>query len=421
MKKKEKITLFLILFLSFLLHFFYFHHPNEVVFDEVHNGKYIFSYLKGEHFFDLHPPLAKLSIAFLAKIFKITPNFDFEKIGEKYPSNFYLILRFLPNFLGTLFPLVIYLLGKELFHSQKIGLFCAFFCIFENSLLCQSRFILTDIFLLFFGFLGLYFYFLWKRKKRKLYLWLCGTFLAFSFSVKWTGLLFLGLCLFFEIKNLKKNLISIFLGFLILPFFLYFLIFSLHFFLLKNPGPGDAFFQNFWEKDLFQRFFETNYKMFWHHQHLEAGHPFSSKWYEWFFMRKPIFYWTTDNQRIYFLGNPFLWLGVLFSILFMGFEIFKKIFKKESLKKEKVLVFCGYFLNLLPFFLIKRVVFLYHYLPSLVFGILALGYLLKKFSKKSQLIILILTIFFFFLYSPLTYGFKISDNYFRLIFFKFWQ
>jgi dolichyl-phosphate-mannose-protein mannosyltransferase len=40
--------------------------PNNVVFDEMHYGKYAALYLKGIFFFDSNPPLGKLMLAVMA-------------------------------------------------------------------------------------------------------------------------------------------------------------------------------------------------------------------------------------------------------------------------------------------------------------------------------------------------------------------
>ncbi|KAJ4126843.1 Dolichyl-phosphate-mannose--protein mannosyltransferase 4 [Fusarium oxysporum] len=56
-----KIGLFLITILSFVTRFWGISHPNEVVFDEVHFGKFASYYLERTYFFDVHPPSASFS------------------------------------------------------------------------------------------------------------------------------------------------------------------------------------------------------------------------------------------------------------------------------------------------------------------------------------------------------------------------
>ena len=38
--------------------------PDGVVFDEYHFGKFVNNYFDGQYFFDIHPPLGKLTLAF---------------------------------------------------------------------------------------------------------------------------------------------------------------------------------------------------------------------------------------------------------------------------------------------------------------------------------------------------------------------
>jgi dolichyl-phosphate-mannose-protein mannosyltransferase len=51
--------------LAFVTRFWKINHPNEVVFDEVHFGKFASYYLQRTYFFDVHPPFAKLLFAFV--------------------------------------------------------------------------------------------------------------------------------------------------------------------------------------------------------------------------------------------------------------------------------------------------------------------------------------------------------------------
>ncbi len=59
-------------------------HPSVVIFDEVHFGGFASKYLKGEFFFDVHPPLARLLVTLSAWVGGFTGNFSFYTIGADY-------------------------------------------------------------------------------------------------------------------------------------------------------------------------------------------------------------------------------------------------------------------------------------------------------------------------------------------------
>ena len=56
--------------------------PRQVVFDEVHFGKFVSGYITGRYFFDIHPPLGKLLIALAAWAGGYDGKQPFEHIGE---------------------------------------------------------------------------------------------------------------------------------------------------------------------------------------------------------------------------------------------------------------------------------------------------------------------------------------------------
>ena len=80
------INTYFILFI-YDFRFFSLENPNNVVFDEMHYGKYAGQYLKNTFFFDSNPPLGKMMVAFAGYLANWDGNFGFEKIGVEYPDS----------------------------------------------------------------------------------------------------------------------------------------------------------------------------------------------------------------------------------------------------------------------------------------------------------------------------------------------
>ena len=446
--------------LGLLTHFIFFGHPNETVFDEVHFGKFISGYYTGEYLFDIHPPLGKLVIAGFAKLFNFKPGFAFAEIGNKFPDKQYMILRFLPNLAGSLLPLVIYLLLVAMGINRLASFFGGLFIVFENALLTQSHYILLDSFLLLFGFLALFFYFKFKKsilhttphqtiplstiKKRggfgtgqAYYLLLFGLFGGLALSVKWTGLSFLALPLIFEFVSIIRNkqfksLFTVLLPPLVTAVLIYFIFFTAHLIILNKSGPGDAFMSRGFQKTLvgnqnekdekivpsnfFQKFFELNVEMYKANQRLTATHPYSSQWYSWPFMTRPIYYWVNGNARIYLLGNPVIWWASTVAVSYLVFSILYLVFRKYTtsykLQATSYFLLAGYIINMLPFISVKRVMFLYHYFTAYIFAIMILVWLISqnKNSEKIFRVLLAFAVIAFVYFAPLSYGLKLSTK-----------
>src|SRR3989338_7077907 len=137
----NKALIWILLTISLTTHFAFFGNPNQTVFDEVHFGKFVSGYYTHEYYFDIHPPLGKLMIAGFAKIFNFKPEFSFAQIGEKFPDEKYLALRFLPSLAGTLLPVVIFLLTLQLKFSTQGAFIAGFLMTIENALITQTHYI----------------------------------------------------------------------------------------------------------------------------------------------------------------------------------------------------------------------------------------------------------------------------------------
>lgn len=445
----KKTSLLILIAVSIAVHFAFFGKPNETVFDEVHFGKFVSAYYTGQYYFDIHPPGGKLLIAGFAKLFHFAPEYSFAEIGQTFPDHKYLALRFLPALAGALLPIVIYFLALELGLST-IGAFGAGMLVaLDNALLTQSRYILLDPFLLLFGFTSFLFYFRYffsKIRQRGMHRNLLGMALfgGLAVSIKWTGITFLSLAGLIELlayvtapdrwSLLLKRLPRLFLYFIAIPFAIYLSIFLIHFSLLPKSGDGDAFMTPAFQSTLqgssyttdttikplgtFSKFIELNQEMYRANATLTATHPYSSKWYTWPLMIRPIYYWNHSSttaptqEKIYLIGNPLIWWASTIAMLYlilttMGRTIFKK--------KTALILIGGFLVNLLPFIGIGRVMFLYHYLSALIFAILALAYLLDSRQKPKRAIyaMIILSAITFLYFAPLSYGLPMEAQSFQ--------
>ena len=350
----------------------------------------------------------------------------------------------------------------------------------ENSLITESRFILTDSLLLDFGFLTVLFYLIYRQRiSNKIsdhrfeaygFVFTSALCAASTASIKWTGLAFLLFIMVLEgyrlwtenvIGRMKQSLAALsfkYIYFILTYVFIlgivYVSVFAIHFSLLPRSGPGDPFMSPWFQKTLvgsayandsqiipetfWSKFVELNTEMYLANATLKATAPYSSKWYTWPFMIRPVFYWQVAGQNyIYLLGNPLIyWLGTA-SIIAVIFGLFLKLFLKVTLepklkpntidlrqrktdKKLETGIFfflvCGYLVNFLPFMFIGRVMFLYHYQAALVFSILAIAYIFdrQKISDAWRLRIFIiivgLCLLSFLYFSPLTYGTHLDDS-----------
>lgn len=430
--------LILIIFLLALgTRFFAFGYPQEVVFDEVYFGDFITKYFQQSFYFDIHPPLAKLISAGIASLVGMSPpySFQFTGINDVYPDSFYLLMRGIVGVFGVLLPLVVYFFTYQLTKKKSTSTVAALLIIFDNALLVQSRFILTDIFMLVFGFLGLALVLYYYTTKHPSWLFWGSIALGCGVLVKWTGLLFIGLaCIIFfyherTVAALKKILLSC--GIVLI---LYISIFSIHLSLLPYTGPGDVYmspafqstlignnlYRTYDHPSLLEKVWDVNKTMLSANAGIEKPHPYGSEVYTWPFLFRPIYFWNTTlspgiEARIYLQGNPSIWWSALLAIILFSLTTLRDLLQKNASLFSLILPI-GFFANLIPFFFISRVAFLYHYFPSLIFALIALSYFLTS-SHKSHIILplfFIIVIGCFIFFSPLSYGLPLEDSSFFL-------
>ncbi|XP_043914336.1 protein O-mannosyl-transferase 1 isoform X2 [Protopterus annectens] len=163
----------------------------------------------------------------------------------------------------------------------------------------------------------------------------------------------------------------------------------------------------------------------------EAEHKYSSSPLDWVTMDTNIAYWLhpTSNAQIHLLGNTLTWnsanVGALLYVFVFLFYLLRRRRKIHDIPEDAwwqwVLagVICGggWAVNYLPFFMMEKTLFLYHYLPALTFQILLLpvvlqhvhDHILRSSVQKNTFSALVLvwlsSVYMVYLtFSPLTYG-----------------
>merc|ERR1711962_1591489 len=236
--------------------------PGNVVFDEMHYGKYASHYLKNTFFFDSNPPLGKLMIAFAAFLAGFDGKFGFDKIGVEYPDTVPLwALRFIPALAGSFLTPLCYLITQELGFGAGVGALAGFMIIFDTAFLTQSRFILMDSIMMCFGLAALLAVIRFRKVSRTpftaawfMWLTLATSLATAAFCVKYIGIYSGLLCWYLLLQDFwrllpnrklsDRHLLADYLmrsGVqLCVPVILYLALFNLHFSILYKAGTHDS-------------------------------------------------------------------------------------------------------------------------------------------------------------------------------------
>lgn len=132
--------------------------PSAIVFDETHFLRFALLYLRGQFFFDIHPPLGKLIFAvvgqasgLLVAVESSGQTMPFDKIGTPFSSGVdYVPLRAVSVVAGTLLVPLSWATVRRLGHGPSAACMCAVMVCFDNALVTISRVIMLDSILLLF-------------------------------------------------------------------------------------------------------------------------------------------------------------------------------------------------------------------------------------------------------------------------------
>ena len=154
--------------------------------------------------------------------------------------------------------------------------------------------------------------------------------------------------------------------------------------------------------------------MYDYHSNLVATHPFSSVWYEWPIMYKPVWFYsgTVSNitrTTIVDIGNPAIWWFGIVSFIYVVISAIKK-------NRESLLILIFILCTFIPYIFIGRIMFMYHYfitLPFVMLGIVGfIKWLGEKFkTDKIYYLYISLVILLFIIFYPVISGMVIGEDY----------
>ena len=407
------------------------------VFDEVFYPVFAFNYLEDKNFFSVHPPLGSYLLSLGIYLYHLLPwteaiSFGINDIKDINPFAF----RWVSALSGVMLIYVGYKLALEIFNQRGFALLVALFLTLDGSLLVDSRFGLINIFFSLFGLMAMLFFIKGIKGNSLSYFALAGFLLGAAVSVKWNGLgfwlsgLLLTLQFFILHKYIThhrdmKEVITIFhlkaLGLVFLFPFAVYLAFWLPDLLHNNSNLIDQHSQM-----ISYHFENTDQK----------SHPYSSPWYTWPMMIRPIAYFFESGAQsgsiiidvelfkaIHLFPNPALNFFSLIAVVILSLKWIGYL--SESLGNRKIrdelylssFILFGFYANFLPWALASRSTFIYHYQPAAIFSFFALAYFIYRLMQRNTFetrllysfaLVLILLSSIYWL--PIQLGLEISDE-----------
>ena len=381
---------------------------NSAYFDEIYHARTGYEHSMGlEPYETTHPPLGKVFISWAIGIFGMTP------FGW----------RFAGALAGVLMLPGMYLLGKLLVKRSFGGIAAAGLMALDLMHFTQTRIATIDSFVVLFIIWMVYFMLRWFYQedyfekpflKTLVPLALSGVCMGLGVASKWTGcyagvvlavIFFAGIWrrarqaaalekkefpawhLGAKEKRLLFTVLSCLVLFVLIPALIYYVSYIPYF--AYKGGPV----QLQWIVD------SANYMLSYHSEPGRGmDHDFYSPWYQWPVIGKPMWYSSNAfepegyQMSIAAMGNPAVWWGGLVCVIaLLAVWILSHRQKDSTLSpftqkddsRVWILLLC-YFGQLLPWILVPRGTYIYHYFPCVPFLILSIALCLDLLADTGR-------------------------------------
>ncbi len=414
---------------------------NSSYFDEIYHARTAYEYIHGLYSYEnTHPPLGKWFISLGIRAFGMNP------FGW----------RFMGCLFGVLMLPVLYLFVRRMFDRTWLAAAVTVLFAVDFMHFAQSRLATIDVFITFFVILMYYFMYRYTAlsfydaplKKTWIPLGLCGVSMGLGVASKWTGVYAgLGLAVVFfwtlwkryrEYRYARKypagetngishrTIVQTFpdaawktIGFCCIFFIAAPAVIYALSYLPFRDGSGAGWIQEM---------LKNQSTMFNYHSSLVSQHPYSSRWYQWPLMTRPIWYYSgmagaTQYEGISSFGNPLVWWAGIPAFFYM---LYRGIAYRD---RKSGFLTVGYLAQYVPWFFVSRTTYIYHYFPCVPFVTLMLAYCFYLFTKDHEkrryavFAYVAAAVGLFILFYPVLSGHGVSASYVNsfLRWFRSWQ
>ncbi len=376
---------------------------NSSYFDEIYHPRTALEHLNNIYPYEVsHPPLGKLIISLGVMMFGMTP------FGW----------RFMGALFGVLMLPVLYVFLKNLFGKTPVAVCGTCLFAFDFMHLVQTRIATIDTYGVFFILVSYYFMYRWltvpagaKLRRSVPSLFLCGLFWGIGCASKWTvvyagvGLALLWLLgLIFKGREWQKlaaeqeggleyaslprfgahvaGTIALSVVFFVaIPLCIYVAAYLPYATAAAARDGTQVTLQSLlgivWDNQVF---------MLTYHQGVHTPHPYESYWYQWIFDGRPILYYR-DLDYANTLGikslfasfnNPLVSWGGLLSF----FAVLVQTIRRKS--GRGLLILIAILSQFVPWLFIGRILFAYHYFPTILFLVFAIAYLMNDMFTRRR-------------------------------------
>lgn len=367
---------------------------NGTYFDEIYHARTAYEFIHHLPVYEwTHPPLGKVFISLGVKIFGMCP--------------------FGWRFMGTLFGIMmvplIYLFALKFLKKSWFAVIVCLLFTFDFMHFAQTRIATIDVYVTFFIILMYYFMYRYcsldikttSLRKELMWLGLCGIATGCAAACKWTGfyaasgifvlwlVTFILRCVEYgnteytcrtkslpnssgSVRNFAERCTAKYIATTIICCIIFFVIVLLTIYVLSYipylMAPDAEGLKTILQNQEAMQVYHMKTVV-------KSSHPYSSHWYEWILMTRPIWYYSGTiadgvKEGISSFGNPLVWWAGVPAFFYMIYRMIK------YRDKNALFLVISYLAQLVWWIPVQRITFIYHYFPCVPFIVMMIGYTL---------------------------------------------